>query len=304
MEGSESPDGGGSSSNRSGPHLGVNKLHSNKMSKVVKRNVIQQPKPHAPVYNIDKNDFRNIVQKLTGPPAPIPPPPPPVLLHPSNPTSTQTSNAIPNTKQPPNPRLHRIRPPPLQPVFSFNKLMPNAAPLTSISFPSHSNPNPNPNPNPSSAFQFSAPSSPMFSPLPPLTPSDAVWANTPDPPNSSWPNNTPARPIATVPRHDMTGPIGFPVEAAPYQQQASNGVQRSMVQYPAQLPPARSPTQFQCVSPLPSPASQLSLAFPFSPAALFPLSPSGAAGPLPLPPPSPGSFFPLSPAARFPFPSF
>ncbi|XP_012838888.1 PREDICTED: VQ motif-containing protein 9 [Erythranthe guttata] len=57
----------------------------------------QQP----PVYNINKNDFRDVVQKLTGSPAherfPTPPPPPPPVTHP----------------RPPSSRLQRIRPPPL-----------------------------------------------------------------------------------------------------------------------------------------------------------------------------------------------
>lgn len=54
----------------------------------------QQP----PVYNINKNDFRDVVQKLTGSPAHerFPTPPPPVT-HP----------------RPPSSRLQRIRPPPL-----------------------------------------------------------------------------------------------------------------------------------------------------------------------------------------------
>ncbi|KAK6116153.1 hypothetical protein DH2020_008422 [Rehmannia glutinosa] len=54
----------------------------------------QQP----PVYNINKNDFRDVVQKLTGSPAHerLPTPPPPVT-HP----------------RPPSSRLQRIRPPPL-----------------------------------------------------------------------------------------------------------------------------------------------------------------------------------------------
>ncbi|KAI3460048.1 hypothetical protein Pfo_016711 [Paulownia fortunei] len=54
----------------------------------------QQP----PVYNINKNDFRDVVQKLTGSPAHerIPTPPPPAT-HP----------------RPPSSRLQRIRPPPL-----------------------------------------------------------------------------------------------------------------------------------------------------------------------------------------------
>ncbi|XP_019707239.3 VQ motif-containing protein 9-like, partial [Elaeis guineensis] len=71
----------------------------------------QQPQP--PVYNIDKNDFRDVVQKLTGSPAhhhprPAAPPPPP-----PSPTPAATS------------RLHRIRPPPLA------HLPPRSPPLAS-----------------------------------------------------------------------------------------------------------------------------------------------------------------------------
>ncbi|GFP93355.1 hypothetical protein PHJA_001479900, partial [Phtheirospermum japonicum] len=51
------------------------------------------------VYNINKNDFRDVVQKLTGSPAHerLPTPPPPAVTHP----------------RPPSSRLQRIRPPPL-----------------------------------------------------------------------------------------------------------------------------------------------------------------------------------------------
>ncbi|WOL02753.1 hypothetical protein Cni_G11472 [Canna indica] len=67
-----------------------------------------QPQP--PVYNIDKSDFRDVVQKLTGSPVhnqtrprPADPPPPP------RPPSAAT---IPASAGPTS-RLHRIRPPPL-----------------------------------------------------------------------------------------------------------------------------------------------------------------------------------------------
>jgi len=136
MEGSESPDGNSSDHGRSsrtsaGQNLGINKFHSGKISKVVKRNVIPAaPKQHTPVYTIDKNDFRNVVQKLTGSPAsaspPPPPPPPPQQAEvPSNPVQ-------PTSPKGSNPRLQKIRPPPLQPVFSFDKLVPNLAALTTI----------------------------------------------------------------------------------------------------------------------------------------------------------------------------
>ncbi|KAL0361771.1 UNVERIFIED_CONTAM: VQ motif-containing protein 9 [Sesamum radiatum] len=65
-----------------------------------------QPQPQSqqpPVYNINKNDFRDVVQKLTGSPAhernPTPPPP-----------ATQS--------RPPSSRLQRIRPPPLAQIIN------------------------------------------------------------------------------------------------------------------------------------------------------------------------------------------
>ncbi|XP_074557123.1 VQ motif-containing protein 9-like [Curcuma longa] len=72
-----------------------------------------QPQPQPPVYNIDKNDFRDVVQKLTGSPAhsqirqtpaelPLP--------HPPRPCST--ASLVPLSAAPTS-RLHRIRPPPL-----------------------------------------------------------------------------------------------------------------------------------------------------------------------------------------------
>lgn len=84
---------------------------------------VDHPPPQPPVYNIDKSDFRDVVQKLTGspchllppqaqPPAPaaavsmLPPqPPPPTIMAPPPPPPP---SAIPT-------RLHRIRPPPLAP---------------------------------------------------------------------------------------------------------------------------------------------------------------------------------------------
>ncbi|PKA49107.1 hypothetical protein AXF42_Ash010791 [Apostasia shenzhenica] len=72
----------------------------------------QQP-PQPPVYNIDKNNFRNLVQKLTGWPA---------HPHVSHPPSSAAAAVISPPPPPPSSpsapvqplsRLHRIRPPPL-----------------------------------------------------------------------------------------------------------------------------------------------------------------------------------------------
>ncbi|KAG2313573.1 hypothetical protein Bca4012_028110 [Brassica carinata] len=62
-----------------------------------------------PVYNISKNDFRNVVQRLTGSPAHerfSSPPPPPPIHHPK--AAAQQSS-----------RLHRIRPPPLAHIINL-----------------------------------------------------------------------------------------------------------------------------------------------------------------------------------------
>lgn len=74
----------------------------------------QQQQSQPPVYNIDKNDFRDVVQKLTGSPAhlsnrPQPPPPPPAVMVTSPPQQPPRPSPVPQ----PLSRLHRIRPPPL-----------------------------------------------------------------------------------------------------------------------------------------------------------------------------------------------
>uniref|UniRef100_A0A7N0UJS4 VQ domain-containing protein n=1 Tax=Kalanchoe fedtschenkoi TaxID=63787 RepID=A0A7N0UJS4_KALFE len=94
---------------RRNTHLSINKL-SHKIAKPSSSNPIQtQSKPTLdpppplnpnppPVYNISKSDFRDMVQKLTGPP--------PGEL-------AEMSRAQQNAPKPPSSRLHRIRPPPL-----------------------------------------------------------------------------------------------------------------------------------------------------------------------------------------------
>ncbi|CAL9121859.1 unnamed protein product [Musa acuminata var. zebrina] len=84
-----------------------------------------QPQP--PVYNIDKNDFRDVVQKLTGssahhqirpPPAEGPPPVPP-------PAAAAATVA-------PTSRLHRIRPPPLAHLSPRPPALVPAPPLPAV----------------------------------------------------------------------------------------------------------------------------------------------------------------------------
>lgn len=305
MEGSESPEGNSSDHSRggrtgAGHNLGVNKFHSSKINKVVKRNVIPAaPKQHTPVYTIDKNDFRNVVQKLTGSPAsaspaapPPQPPPPQQAAVPSNPIQ-------PTSPKGPNPRLQKIRPPPLQPVFSFDKLVPNLAALATISFPT-----PHQYVSPAKTATVTNPTSSITNPA----------ANVPNPSNSRfpapshtfyrspgnvWPESL-QRPVRPRPSMAQPLPPGFnPQYTSSVPPQWSGAIA------PSQMMPSR-PFQQQSAPPLPSAGSQFSLP-PFSPGALFPLSPSahfgfpGGIGALPLPP-SPGSLLPLSP--RFPFTSF
>ncbi|THU53120.1 hypothetical protein C4D60_Mb10t11070 [Musa balbisiana] len=86
-----------------------------------------QPQP--PVYNIDKNDFRDVVQKLTGssahhqirpPPAEAPPPVPPPAAAAAAATAAPTS------------RLHRIRPPPLAHLSPRPPALVPALPLPAV----------------------------------------------------------------------------------------------------------------------------------------------------------------------------
>ncbi|KAJ9166552.1 hypothetical protein P3X46_021290 [Hevea brasiliensis] len=113
----------------------------------------QQQQHQPPVYNINKNDFRDVVQKLTGSPAherfSTPPP-----IHPP---------------KPPSSRLQRIRPPPLAQVGN------RPPPLINSAIPPHQLPPPplnasiNP-PMPTAAATnnfIQRPSAPL-SPLPPF----------------------------------------------------------------------------------------------------------------------------------------
>ncbi|CAI9753529.1 unnamed protein product [Fraxinus pennsylvanica] len=72
------------------PNIPIFEKNSQNPQSQPQQNNLQQP----PVYNINKNDFRNVVQKLTGSPAHEHPPPV-------------------NQSRPPSSRLQRIRPPPL-----------------------------------------------------------------------------------------------------------------------------------------------------------------------------------------------
>ncbi|CAN6486655.1 unnamed protein product [Victoria cruziana] len=295
---------------RHGDHLGVN-TQSHKIAKNIRKSPIhqsnygnarqQQPQPQ--VYNINKSEFRNIVQQLTGSPAPERPPPAPV--HPP---------------KPPSMRLQKIRPPPLMPISrpqavpqpvapphaSFNNVVGhNAAPSVPINNGSN-----NTAPN---AMFFARPNnqnflpSPTFSPLPPLTPGDAIWANTAESPISAYMRYLQNSIVDPGPRSAQQqlppGLLPTPPPVLPSPQ--------------ANPPLLPSPTsQFLLPSPTFLPLSSPRSPFPLlSPGALFPSpglgphfsfpspSQSGILGPGPQLPPSPGFLFPSSPVGRFPISS-
>ncbi|KAK6934984.1 VQ protein [Dillenia turbinata] len=310
------------SKNRHNEHLGVNKLGKN-----IRKSPLHQPNfannnntrpqpPQPQVYNISKNDFRNIVQQLTGSPSrgePLPRPP----------------HRPPKS---PNMRLQRIRPPPLNPPIN-RPHMPAPAPAPALVPAPVPIPGPVPVPGGPVAIQgpphpydggFVRPAQfgqPSPTPLPPLTPGDAVWANTAESPISAYmrylqnsfiePGPRPTHPQpwtqppqvpAQVPAHPPSSGLLPNPPVPPFPSPRLNG--------PAVLP---SPTSQYL---LPSPSAYLNLVSPRSPYPLLspgyqfppPLTPnfsfspsaqSGILGPGPQPPPSSG-FFPLSPSGFFP----
>lgn len=196
------------------------------------------------IFKIDKSDFRSAVQRLTGSPS----------------TSSDNRNG---SLPPPSSRLDKARPPPLSfgsvgggviprlPLLNLASPPPSALGLTALGFEG----------NPMSpAIQLPSPS--FFSPLPPLTPSDHFWANTPGDHVSQRPENFPAQWPANwgdaIPSHNRIFP-------------------QPWYSFPGPSPGS----QFTIPSPLPSPAGLE-----------FPLSPNGFFSPLPTFFPSPTSLFP------------
>ncbi|XP_061336865.1 protein HAIKU1-like [Gastrolobium bilobum] len=312
------------SKNRHNDSLGVNRMGKNiKKSPLHQPNfgnnaARQQPQPH--VYNISKNDFRNIVQQLTGSPSHSQDPPP----RPQH-----------NSPKPQSMRLQKIRPPPLTPVNRPRFPPPMPVPAGPPPVP-YNNALPRP-------AQFGQPSP---TPLQPLTPGD-IWSNTSESPISAYmrylqnsmmdpglrgnhvhpqshphpqphaPGNVqhqppssallPNPPMPMFPSPRFNGPVP-PMNAT---NPAVPSIPSPQENGPPLLP---SPTsQFL----LPSPTGYMNLLSPRSPYPLLspgihfpsPLTPnfpfsamaqSGILGPGPQPPPSPGLVFPLSPSGFFP----
>ncbi|XP_059641888.1 protein HAIKU1-like [Cornus florida] len=305
------------SRNRQNDHLGVNKMGKNirksplHQPNFVNNNTRQQPQPK--VYNINKNDFRNMVQQLTGSPSQEPLPRP---LH--------------NPPKPPSMRLQKIRPPPLTPIN--RPQIPIHMPVPAQAPPPHTAAVPYSN-NFARPAQFNQPSPTM---LLPMTPGDSAWPNTAESPISAYmrylqnsimdsgPRHTPAQPH---PHHPHPHPQHQPQSQAPGQIQAQP-LSPGLLPNPP-VPPLPSPRMNGPPPLLPSPTSQyllpspsgfLNLLSPRSPYALLspgyqfpppltpnfsfsPMAQSGILGPGPQPLPSPGGGFPFSPSGFFPITS-
>lgn len=323
------------SKNRHTDHLGVNKVGKN-----IKKSPLHQPnisnngarqQPHPQVYNISKNEFRNIVQQLTGSPSQEPLPRPP-----QNPPKPQSM------------RLQRIRPTPLTQI---NR--PQMPPPIPVPAP--------PMPPPPAAYnnslvrpaQFGQPSPSM---MPPMIPGESVWTNTAESPISAYVrylqtsimdpglNGNQAQPQSQLPIQPqflgqvqnqppssallpnphvpallsprLNGPVQ-PMPNVPPPQM--NGLVRP---YP-NLPSPRMNGPALLPSPtsqylLPSPTPYMNLLSPRYPLlspgiqypppltpnfAFSPMAHSGILGPGPQPPPSPGLVFPFSPSGFFPISS-
>ncbi|CAI9784968.1 unnamed protein product [Fraxinus pennsylvanica] len=318
--------------NRQIDHLGVNKMGKN-----IKKSPLHQPnfsgaarqQPQPQVYNINKNDFRNIVQQLTGSPSHEPPPRPPQ-----------------NPPKPASNRLQRIRPPPLaqmnRPRIPIHPPMP--MPMPAPAHPVGQLPNNFARPPPPPA-QYGQPSPPVFPP--PLTPTD-VWANTAESPISAYMRylqNSIVDPGFRQPQPQYQPPLQHHVPGQNLAQPPGSGLlpnpTMQLVPSPRMngrpflppsprmngpLPPLPSPRMNGPPPLLPSPTSQFLLPSPtgflnlFSPRSPYPLlSPgyqhppaltpnfsfssvpqSGILGPGPQLPPPPGYGFPLSPSGFFP----
>lgn len=333
------------SRNRNNDHLGINKIGKNIRKSPLHQpnfNNSSRPQPQPQVYNINKNDFRNIVQQLTGSPSQEP------LPRPSQ-----------NPPRPPSMRLQKIRPPPLTPINRSQIPIHHPAP------PPHPQPPPRAAvaPPPFGNNNFARPAQ-FGQPSPPpmwrqLAPADSGWANTAESPISAYMrylqnsmNGSPQPPMSSgllpnpsvppLPSPRMNGaPLPSPrMNGPPFPSQQMNGpplpslrMNGPPVPSPGNGPPFRSqqmngppfpPPQTNGPPLLPSPTSQFLLPSPtgffnmLSPRSPYPLLSPGYQFPPPMTPnfsfspmsgilgpgpPSPGIGFPLSPSGFYPFPS-
>ena len=314
------------SKNRLNDHLGVNKMGKN-----IRKSPLHQPnfnnnparqQPQPQVYNISKNDFRNIVQQLTGSPSQDPLPRPP-----QNPPKPQSM------------RLQKIRPPPLTPINRPPLVPPAPVPVAPPPIPYNN------------SFVRPAPFGQPLSPIPmqPFTPGDSAWPNTAESPITAYmrylqnsildpsprgnqgqpqphphpqphpyphpqpPGQPQAQPPGLLPNPSMPPPFPSPRMTGPTLLPPVPNLPSPQVGGPALLPSPtsqfllQSPTgYFNLLSPR-SPYPLLSPGMQFPPMtpnfAFSPMAQSGILGPGPQLPPSPGLLFPLSPSGFFPLSS-
>ncbi|KAI3453412.1 hypothetical protein Pfo_010075 [Paulownia fortunei] len=320
--------------NRQTDHLGVNKMGKN-----IKKSPLHQPnfasaarqQPQPQVYNINKNDFRNVVQQLTGSPLRDPPPRPP--------------------QNHPKPQIIGYRDRPQVPIHPHLSIPVPAQAQPSVPLPYANN-----FARPPPPVQYDQPSPNIL--LPP-TPTD-VWSNTTESPISAYMRYLQNSIIDSGPRQPQSLPQThlqpqFPARNLPQSHLLPNPVMPPFPSPRVNGPPPTLPSPRLSGPPpllasplmngplptlpsprtngppplLPSPTSQfllpsptgfLNLLSPRSPYPLLspgyqhppPISPnfsfssvgqSGILGPGPHPPPSPGYGFPLSPSGFFPLPS-
>ncbi|KGN60387.1 protein HAIKU1 [Cucumis sativus] len=314
------------SKNKQNEVLGVNKIGKNiKKSPLHQPNFGNipstqqpQPQPQPQVYNINKNDFRNIVQQLTG------------------------SSQEPSSRPPQNPaakqqslRLQRIRPPPLTPINRPRASPPIPVSIAPPQVPYYNGQFRSAQCDQSSTAMFQGQPAPTQLPQP--IPADSVWPKPADSPISAYMrylqssaidsplmgNQAQALQQAQVPGQiqNQVAPSGSSLPPDPTVPTAPSSTNGGPVPSLSNFPPIQShspaifpsPTQFH----VPSPSSYLNLLSPQSPYPLLspgirfppPLSPNfafspmaqpGILGPVPLPPLSPGLVFPLSPSGLFP----
>ncbi|KAF5175027.1 Haiku1-like [Thalictrum thalictroides] len=304
-------------------HLGVNKMgknirksplhqpnfgnNNNKQQQQQHQQQQQQP-PQPHVYNISKNDFRNIVQQLTGSPSHNQPPPRP----PHNPP------------KPPSLRLQRIRPPPLTPIARPHHNPPPPAPV--------------PAPPPFNNGFHRPPHIVQQPPYPSMPPGEGGWANTAESPISAYMRYLQNSMTDPSPRQfqgqNQPQPQPYPYPHPHPHPHSQGQVQPPMpgllptppgtAAFPSPFPSPRGNGPALLPSPtsqflLPSPSAYMNLLSPRSPYPLLspgfqfpppltpsffsPFSHSGILGPGPQQPPSPGMMFPPSPSGFFPISS-
>ncbi|XP_068634900.1 protein HAIKU1-like [Aristolochia californica] len=275
------------SRNKQNDHLGVNKIGKNIRKSPIHQSNFTNPKqqPQPQVYNISKNDFRNIVQQLTGSPSQEPPPMAP-LVPPHNPPKS------------PSLRLQKIRPPPLSPIAR----PPIAAPVRG-QVPFHST-NPSMNPAANSMF-FNRSPQPSYSPLPPI---DMTWSQPAESPISAYMRylqnsiiDSGSKQSPPAPHPQALSSSGLLPTPPPPAFPSPRGNGPALLPSPTSQFLMSSPTSFlNLLSPRPS-YPLLSPGFQYSPPFTpnFSFSPlpqsSGILGPVPQLPLSPGLLFPPSP---------